>query len=231
MWLSLALCVLVPVGMIASRVVSSRRRVAAGLSGEGSFHVFGGPIVLGVCMALGVVALTLVQNPITKKWGFDERGVSAMFLLLLVAMAVVNFILLRTRPGRALFAVGGNDEASRRSGIDVTKVRILVFVTCSTFAAVGGMLYAARLGSASQASGGGDVLINAIAAAVIGGVSLFGGRGSVWGTLLGLFVIMTIANGLNLLNLDSSIKFIITGGVLLLAVVLDGIARRGQKAK
>jgi D-xylose transport system permease protein len=161
----------------------------------------------------------------------DERGVSAMFLFLLVMMGIINFILLRTRPGRALFAVGGNDEASRRSGIDVTKVRILVFVTGSTFAAIGGMLYAARLGSASQASGSGDILINAIAAAVIGGVSLFGGRGSVWGTLLGLFVIMTIANGLNLLNLDSSIKFIITGGVLLLAVVLDGIARRGQKAK
>lgn len=218
-WESYALIVVTVVVMVATRIMRSRRRTAAGLSGLSPFTIYGSPVILGVCLAVAVAFLD------------RDRGVSVMFLLLLLAMVAVNWVLLRTRPGRALFAVGGNDEAARRSGINVTKVRIVVFVTGSTFAAIGGMLFAARIGSASQASGSGDILINAIAAAVIGGVSLFGGRGSVWGTLLGLFVIGVIANGLNLLNYNASIKYIITGGVLLLAVVLDGVARRGQKAK
>ena len=138
------------------------------------------------------------------------------------------YILTRTQLGRAMFAVGGNREAARRAGINVGRIRIAAFMGCSMLAALGGMLAASRLASSSQQAGTGDVNLNAIAAAVIGGTSLFGGRGSAWSALLGVIVIQAISNGLTLLNLSSSLRYMITGAVLAIAVIVDSLARQSR---
>jgi D-xylose transport system permease protein len=143
---------------------------------------------------------------------------------------VFDMLLRKTRWGRAVFAIGGNVEAARRAGIAVNRVYVSVFLLTSTLAALGGILAAGRLAAANQSSGGGDVNLNAIAAAVIGGTSLFGGRGSAYSALLGIVVIVSIASGLTLLNLDASIRFMITGAVLLLAVIIDSLSRRSRAA-
>ena len=160
----------------------------------------------------------------------QSRGVGVMFVFFLAVVVAVHLALTRTRWGRSVYAVGGNVEAARRAGIRVHRVYYSVFVLCSTLAAVGGVLLAARLAAASQSSGGGDTNLNAIAAAVIGGASLFGGRGSAFSALLGITVIQSISLGLTLLNLDSSVRFMITGAVLLLAVVIDSVSRRSLRA-
>ena len=136
-----------------------------------------------------------------------------------------DFIARHTRFGRYVFTVGGNAEAARRAGIKVEQIRIIVFILSSTLAAWGGILAGSRLFAVNQSSGGGDVLLNAIAAAVIGGTSLFGGRGSVWSALLGALVIGSIANGMDLLALSAYIKFMVTGAVLLIAVTIDAYTR------
>ena len=136
----------------------------------------------------------------------------------------------RTQFGRYVYAVGGNAEAARRAGIDVDAIRIAVFAIASAMAAVGGIILASRLRSVDTNAGGGDILLNSIAAAVIGGTSLFGGRGHVRSALLGALVITSITNGLGLLGLSSGTRFVITGLVLLLAVAVDSISRRGRQA-
>jgi simple sugar transport system permease protein/D-xylose transport system permease protein len=151
-----------------------------------------------------------------------------MFVFFVVLVVVMHYVFTRMAFGRSMFAVGGNEEAARRSGIRVSGVYRMGFVLCSTFAALGGVLAAARLAAVNQQSGGADVNLNAIAAAVIGGTSLFGGRGSAISALLGILVISAISNGLTLLNLNSSYRFMITGGVLLLAVAVDSVARRSR---
>ena len=133
----------------------------------------------------------------------------------------MNYALTRTKWGRSMTAVGGNREAARRAGINVRRIYTSAFVLCSTLAALGGVLSAARLASASQQAGTGDVNLNAIAAAVIGGTSLFGGRGSAYSALLGIIVIQSIASGLTLLDLSSSLRYMITGAVLAIAVIVD----------
>ena len=157
-----------------------------------------------------------------------ERGVGWMVVVFVLLVVLLDYAITRTRWGRSLLAVGGNAEAARRSGIDVRRVYLSAFALCSVLAAVGGILAAGRLASANLSSGTGDVNLNAIAAAVIGGTSLFGGRGSAWSALLGTLVIAAIANGLTLLNLDSSYRFIITGLVLAVAVAIDSLARRSR---
>ena len=156
------------------------------------------------------------------------RGVPWIFGLFVVVTMLLNYALKRTKWGRSVFAVGGNREAARRSGINVKAIYVSCFMLCSTFATFGGMLAASRLASASQQAGTGDVNLNAIAAAVIGGTSLFGGRGSAWSALLGVIVIQAISNGLTLLNLSSSLRYMITGGVLAIAVIVDSLARRSR---
>lgn len=157
-----------------------------------------------------------------------SRGVGWMFVFFAALVVVLDYLLTRTAWGRSVFAVGGSAEAARRVGINVRAVYTSVFVACSGLAAVGGILAAARLASANQSSGTGDVNLNAIAAAVIGGTSLFGGRGNAWSALLGIIVIQSISSGLTLLNLDSSFRFMITGLVLALAVAVDALARRSR---
>ncbi len=151
-----------------------------------------------------------------------------MFGLFVGLVALMNYAFTRTQWGRAMTAVGGNREAARRAGINVRRVYTTAFVLCATFAAAGGILAAARLAASSQQAGTGDVNLNAIAAAVIGGTSLFGGRGSAYSALLGIIVIQAIASGLTLLDLSSSLRYMITGGVLAIAVIVDSLARRSR---
>ncbi|HEX3982419.1 MAG TPA: ATPase, partial [Acidisoma sp.] len=151
-----------------------------------------------------------------------------MLVFFLALVVLLNYALTRTQWGRSVKAVGGNREAARRAGINVRRVYASAFVLCSIFAAVGGVLSSARLASASQQAGTGDVNLDAIAAAVIGGTSLFGGRGSAYSALLGIIVIQAISSGLTLLDLSSSLRYMITGAVLAIAVIVDSLARRSR---
>jgi D-xylose transport system permease protein len=156
------------------------------------------------------------------------RGVPLMFGVFLGLAVAMDYALKRTQWGRSMNAVGGNHEAARRAGINIGRIYTSAFVLCAGLAALGGVLTAARLASASQQAGTGDVNLNAIAAAVIGGTSLFGGRGSAYSAVLGIIVIQSIASGLTLLNLSSSLRFMITGAVLAIAVVVDSLARQSR---
>jgi D-xylose transport system permease protein len=180
-------------------------------------------------IAIGLMSVN--RNPVAG--GEPIRGVPSAVLFFIGFVVLFDWITRRTRFGRYMFAVGGNVEAARRAGINVDRIRITVFILCSMLAACGGILAGSRLLAVNQSSGSGDVLLNAIAAAVIGGTSLFGGRGSTWSALLGALVIGSIANGMDLLAFSSSIKFMVTGAVLLLAVTLDAYthARRLQTGR
>jgi D-xylose transport system permease protein len=197
---------------------SFRRRRERGLD-PGNFAV---TMLRVVVVAAIVIAAVAVLN--------SDRGVPLAVLILLAFVAGMDYVAKRTKFGRHVFAVGGNPEAARRAGIHVTRVRIAVFALCSTMAAIGGILAASRLLAVTQNSGGNDVLLLAIAAPVIAGTSLFGGRGSVWSALLGALVIGSISNGMDLLAYNTSVKYMVTGGVLLLAVIIDAIARNQRQA-
>ncbi|MER5867180.1 sugar ABC transporter permease [Kitasatospora sp. NPDC002040] len=158
------------------------------------------------------------------------KGLPLAFLIFLIFLVVLDFVLQRTTYGRQIFALGGNIEGARRAGINISWIRISVFMIASTMAAVGGLFLAAQIQSASQTSGGGNLLMNSIAAAVIGGTSLFGGRGKTWSALLGALVIASIQSGMNIQGLSNAIQFMVTGAVLLAAVVIDSLSRRTQKA-
>lgn len=153
------------------------------------------------------------------------QGVPVVALILVGLIVVFWLITRRTRFGRHLYAVGGNAEAARRAGINVAGLRIVVFSLASMLAVTGGMLLASRQ-STSLTAVDSTLLLNAIAAAVIGGVSLFGGRGSVWAVALGCLVIGSLNNGLNLLNQPTAVYQMVEGAVLLLAVLVDALARR-----
>jgi D-xylose transport system permease protein len=156
----------------------------------------------------------------------QDRGVPYIFLVLAVLYVIGAWVLTRSRFGRHVYAVGGNPEAARRAGIDVDRIRIACFAICSMMATLGGVVLASRLASVDTGAGGGTILLYSIAAAVIGGTSLFGGRGHVRAAVLGALVIASIDNGLGLLGLASGTKFIITGLVLLAAVTVDSLTRR-----
>ena len=174
---------------------------------------------------IAVVAIAVVVVVISNK----DRGVPFVLLLMVAMLLLWTFVAKRTTFGRHVYAVGGNAEAARRAGINVARVRILVFMISGAMAGLGGVVLAARLNSVDLNAGGGTLLIDAIAAAVIGGTSLFGGRGEVRDALFGALVIATIANGLNTLNLTQGVIFMTTGGILLFAVTLDTILRRRQR--
>ena len=177
--------------------------------------------VIGLAVAcFGVVAIC---NHATVPSGLPLAGV-----LVVIALVVLTFLAKRTSFGRHVYAVGGNAEAARRAGINVARIRILVFVISGAMAGIGGIILAANVNSVDLNVGGGTLLLNAIAAAVIGGVSLFGGRGEVRGALLGSLVIVTVSNGLNTAGYKAGIIYVVTGAILLLAVTLDTIARRLQ---
>ncbi len=212
---------------VASYAFSSlwerRQRLKAGMEARSLAVSIFQLVVVGAAILLAVYVLNINRNPVAQ--GTPIKGVPSAVLFLLGFVVLFDWITRRTRFGRYTFAVGGNVEAARRAGINVDRIRITIFALCSALAACGGILAGSRLLAVNQSSGSGDVLLNAIAAAVIGGTSLFGGRGSTWSALLGALVIGSIANGMNLLAFSSSIKFMVTGAVLLLAVTLDAYAR------
>jgi D-xylose transport system permease protein len=202
----------------AVALLGRRRRVAAELPA---------PSVASIGVRIAAVAVVVLGAMAVLN---SDRGLPLAVLILVGFVLVFQYITTRTTFGRHIFAVGGNAEAARRAGIHVERVRVAVFVIASTMAAVGGVMLASRLLAVTQSSGAGDLLLLAIAGPVIAGTSLFGGRGSVWTALLGALVIGSISNGMDLLALESSVKFIITGAVLLAAVVVDSIARRQRQA-
>jgi D-xylose transport system permease protein len=212
------LAVLVTAGTLGVGLLERRRRLKANLEPPALAGIVIRTVLVGAVMFIGVAIL------------LSDRGVPLAVLILLALTAGFAFMTKRTRFGRYLYAVGGNAEAARRAGIAVTRIRVTVFVIASTMAAAGGIMAASRLIAVNQSSGSGDILLNAIAGPVIAGTSLFGGRGTVWSALLGALVIGSISNGMDLLGLESSVKFMITGGVLLAAVTLDSLARRQRSA-
>lgn len=215
-WLSHLLAALAGVVFLVMGLRKIRQRRAANLS-SGSLV---GLILRVAIITVGLEALVYYLNL--------GRGVPWMFALFVSLVLIMNYAFTRTKWGRSMRAVGGNAEAARRAGIGVTRIYFSAFILCSFFAALGGVLSAARLASASQQAGTGDVNLNAIAAAVIGGTSLFGGRGSAFSALLGIIVIQSIANGLTLLSLSSSLRYMITGAVLAIAVIVDSLARQSR---
>ncbi len=196
-----------------------RQRVAAGVTAE-PFGV--------LVLRIGIVAAVAIAGALILN---ADRGLPLALLILFAFVIGFQQIATRTSFGRHLFAVGGNAEAARRAGIRVDGIRVAAFVLCSSMAAVGGILAASRLLAVNQSSGGSDLLLLAIAGPVIAGTSLFGGRGSVWSALLGAVVIGSISNGMDLLALESSVKYMVTGGVLLAAVIVDAVARSQRQAE
>ncbi|WP_128375424.1 sugar ABC transporter permease [Streptomyces cavernae] len=196
-----------------------RRRSAAGMPYRPMGEIWARTALLAVVAFTAVHVLNQFE------------GLPLALVVFLVVIVASDLFLRRTRYGRQVLALGTGVEAARRAGIDVTRVRIALFMVSGTLAAVGGLFVASRLTSASQVPGSGMLLISAIAAAAIGGTSVFGGRGSTWSALLGVLVIQSIASGMALLGVEPPVQFMITGGVLLTAVTFDALARRAALSR
>ena len=197
-----------------------RRRARAGLDGEPRRALL--IVRIGVVAVVAIVAVAILNSDRGRAAGAADPA--RLRDRLRVRRQAHRF-------GRHIFAVGGNAEAARRAGIRVNGIRVTVFALSGSMAAIGGILAASRLLAVNQSSGGSELLLLAIAGPVIAGTSLFGGRGSVWSALLGALVIGSISNGMDLLALASAVKFMITGGVLLVAVIVDAIARPGARPR
>jgi D-xylose transport system permease protein len=154
------------------------------------------------------------------------KGVPIVVPIVIVLLIILTFVLKRTGYGLHLYAVGGNREAALRAGINTDRIRISAFMICSTMAAVGGIIAASRANSVDANTGGSNVLLYAVGAAVIGGTSLFGGKGRILDAVLGGAVVAVIDNGMGLMGYSSGVKFIVTGSVLLLAAGVDALSRR-----
>jgi D-xylose transport system permease protein len=203
---------------VAGRLVHLRRLQRGGLTVPSRAKL----IALFSAVAVALFGATWIFN--------QDRGLPLAVTLFAGIVVGFDLIIRNTVYGRHIMAVGGDAEAARRTGVAVQQVRISVFAIGSCLAAFGGILAASRLLAATGSAGSGDVLIDAIAAAVIGGTSLFGGRGTVYSALLGILVIGSISNGMDLLSLSPSVKLIVTGLVLALAVISDAVVRRSGTA-
>ncbi|MET9570471.1 sugar ABC transporter permease [Streptomyces virginiae] len=211
------LAALAVAGYFLAAFLDARRRETAGMPSRPLTEILLRTGLLALC-AFGPAVL------------FNQyKGLPLAVVLFLLALVVTDFLLRRTTFGRNVFALGGSVEASRRAGINVTRIRITVFAISSTFAAIGGLFWASKIAAANQSAGAGDLLMNVIAAAVIGGTSLFGGRGRTWNALLGVMVIVSIQYGLALEGIATPIQYMITGAVLLATVVIDSVTRKTQK--
>jgi D-xylose transport system permease protein len=220
---------IVVVGYAAVQVVSKLKRTGRGLTSD-PWQIIGARII-GIAVILGVFTAILNQERSRNPAIFGSlKGVPIIVPIIAVLLVAWTIILKRTRFGRHVYAVGGNTEAARRAGIPVDRIRIAAFVICSSMAAIGGIIAASQARSVDPNTGGSNVLLYAVGAAVIGGTSLFGGRGSAYSALLGALVIMSISNGLALLSLDSNVRYIVTAGVLLIAVTIDSLSRRSRQA-
>ncbi|SOD81737.1 sugar ABC transporter permease [Streptomyces sp. Ag109_G2-15] len=200
-----------------SSFLGNRRRESAGVPSR----PLSDTILRTVLLAVVSFAAAYMYN--------QYKGLPLATVIFVAFLVGTDFVLRRTAYGRKIFALGGSVEASRRAGINVTAVRISVFAISGGFAAIGGLFLASKIASANQSAGTGDLLMNAIAAAVIGGTSLFGGRGRTWNALLGVLVIVSIQYGLQLESIAEPVKYMITAAVLLTTVVIDSITRKTQK--
>ncbi|MFF3059534.1 sugar ABC transporter permease [Streptomyces sp. NPDC057909] len=212
------LAVVVIVAFYLAQLRDSSRRKAAALPHRPQSEIILRTVLIAVLCLLAAYAFN------------QEQGLPLSLVIFLAILVITDFVLRRTTYGRQIFAVGGGIEAARRAGINVSWIRISVFMISGTLGAVGGLFLASATGGADRSLGGGNQLMMCIAAAVIGGTSLFGGRGKVWSALLGILVIQSIVQGLNQMNLSSNaIQYMITGGVLLIAVIIDSVSRKTQK--
>ncbi|MFJ9862621.1 sugar ABC transporter permease [Streptomyces sp. NPDC101165] len=211
------LAVVVVALFFISSFLGNRRREAAGVPSR----PLSDTVLRTVLLAVVSFAGAYMYN--------QYKGLPLATVIFLGFLVATDFLLRRTAYGRKIFALGGSVEASRRAGINVTAVRISVFAISGGFAAIGGLFLASKIASANQSAGTGDLLMNAIAAAVIGGTSLFGGRGRTWNALLGVLVIVSIQYGLQLESIAEPVKYMITAAVLLTTVVIDSITRKTQK--
>ena len=215
-WAAWLIAALIVAAWTAGGLLNHRLRRAADL-----------PVPSSLALALRLGALALALAAVVTVLSAD-RGVPLLLVIFGALVVALDLTLRHTVFGRHMYAVGGNAEAARRAGINVTRIRLIAFAAASTLAACGGILAASRLAAVNQSSGSSDTLLMAIAAAVIGGTSLFGGRGRAYAALLGILVIQSITNGMLLLNVDSSVRYMVTAAVLAVAVALDSLARRGQ---
>ncbi|MGN9776328.1 sugar ABC transporter permease [Micromonospora sp. H33] len=215
-------------GYAAAQLLRHRNRTARGLVTEPIMVVFGRIAVLALILGFAVYVLNQERsiNPLIS----SNKGMPIVVPILAALLIGWTFVLNRTAYGRHLYAVGGNREAARRAGINVDRIRISAFVICSTMAAVGGIIAASRDRSVDPNTGGSNVLLYAVGAAVIGGTSLFGGKGRMINAVLGGAVVAVIINGMGLLNLSSGLKYVFTGAVLLLAAGVDALSRRRSAA-
>jgi D-xylose transport system permease protein len=218
--LAFAIVLAIAGGLFATGYLNAQKRRKAQLSGASMQLLL---LRSGAALVIGLLAVLYVYSG-------TGRGIGWMFVFFLVLVGVMHYVFTRTGFGRSMFAVGGNEEAARRAGIRVGRVYAAAFVLCSTFAALGGVLASARLAAVNQQSGGADVNLNAIAAAVIGGTSLFGGRGKALHGVLGGIVIAAIYNGMGLVGFSAASQFIVTALVLLAAVTIDALSLRGRAA-
>lgn len=212
-WITVALLVILfAVGQF--RQIANRRR-------QNLPHT---PLLFVVLQTMLVAAVTIGVTYVC----LQDRGLPVIGLIIVFLLALFTYIATATKFGRYVYAVGGNKEAARRAGIRVERIRIYVFMISSLMAGAGGLVLASRLRSVATDAGGGNLVLNSIAAAVIGGTSLFGGSGRVTSALLGALVVASVENGMGLLGLSSGVKFIITGLVLLVAVLVDSLSRSSQ---
>ncbi|ORV87763.1 sugar ABC transporter permease [Mycolicibacterium iranicum] len=222
-----ALALVVVLGFAALEFYNYRRKKALNLANS-PLGVVVVRVAAVAAVVLGVTYILSVNRSVNAR--AEISGIPYVLPLILVLLIVLTVVLKRTSYGRHIYAVGGNAEAARRAGINVDRIRISVFVVCSSLAALSGIIAASYAGKVSASSGAGNVLLYAVGAAVIGGTSLFGGKGRALDAVIGGVVVATIANGLGLLNQSSYINFLVTGGVLLLAASVDAISRRRRSS-
>ena len=220
-WIFSLVCLALYVGLGLNRILHQRRK---GLKSE-LFKVW---LIKNIVLTIFVIGVTYLLNtqrgnPPTS----SIKGIPIVIPVLLAILVIGTFVLNRTVFGRHLYAVGGNAEAARRSGINVRRVRTLAFVICTGLSAIAGMLFASTSNSISPTTGGGTTLLYAVGAAVIGGTSLFGGKGKLRDAVLGGLVVAVINNGMGLLGFSSGTQYLVTGGVLLISASVDAISRRG----
>jgi D-xylose transport system permease protein len=227
-WLSWTLGIVAVVGYALTQFIQLRGRVARGLvtSPIGIVLAKIAGLALLVLIAIGILTGERSINPVI----ISVKGVPIVAPIIAVFLIIWTFVLGKTTYGRHVYAVGGNTEAARRAGIPVDRVRISVFVICSFMAAIGGIIAASRQNSVDPNSGGSNVLLYAVGAAVIGGTSLFGGKGRPIDAVIGGAVIAVIDNGMGLMGYSSGTKFVVTGLILLVAASVDALSRRRAAA-
>jgi D-xylose transport system permease protein len=223
-----ACAVLIVAGFAGLELYRHRTKVTLGLV-HAPFGVVIARIIGVAVVTLGVTYILNLNRSVNPR--VEIRGIPYVLPIVGVLLIVLTVILSRTAYGRHIYAVGGNAEAARRAGVNVARIRMSVFIVCSSLAALSGIIASSYGGKVSASSGAGNVLLYAVGAAVIGGTSLFGGKGRALDAVIGGVVVATIANGLGLLNQASYINFLVTGGVLLLAASVDAISRRRRSAK